>query len=518
MIASWTQVTTTASNVNPADTGPDYENSKAALENSPVKIRIAAYNVLFGNWAQPERIGEMFKPYNLDIIGFSEVPDGDWTARVGRILGMDYVYVGKISSANHKDKFKSLLSRTPLTDTNEIEINAVGWAPASIVGATTKIKGMEVTFYSLHIPGRDKAEGSAAEFLARKIIPQLKPDRLIIMGDYNNHIGEESLNLLAQAGMKPTWDGLDIDLENKSTHKHIETGTESGIIDHIFFNSASLAQVSDGGIIYDVYNPPDEDKPMKSYYKEWKDLKKPLSDHRPIWAELVLPQRPKAFSPEQQVSVEVDWLIKPVKQPTELHIRKRSANKIDLVLTNGLISRTFCLLPNAATVAFDNLMTSESILRAVKPEATVKIDGVEYEVGGLKGQVERAYLRPEWVDDMISNPDTFQFTGYHTNKIKARLPWKQNRHAQNLSWPPPGLELVMSYKPPHSSTGLYNGLKVQVHYEMYQGIPVLSKRITVVNETDKIITLDRFVSEILATVDFEVPEELMSPDPWHPTP
>ena len=65
----------------------------------------------------------MFKPYKLDIIGFNEVPDGDWTARVGKVLGMKHCYVGKISSANHKDKYKSILSRTPLQGTAEHEMS-----------------------------------------------------------------------------------------------------------------------------------------------------------------------------------------------------------------------------------------------------------------------------------------------------------------------------------------------------------------------------------------------------------
>ena len=86
----------------------------APESDKSIHVRVAAYNVEFGENATPEQIGEMFKPYNLDIIGFNEVPDGDWTARVGKVLGMKHVYVGKISSANHKDKYKSILSRTPL--------------------------------------------------------------------------------------------------------------------------------------------------------------------------------------------------------------------------------------------------------------------------------------------------------------------------------------------------------------------------------------------------------------------
>ena len=87
-------------------------------------VRVAEYNVLFGNWGSPERIADMFKPHNFDIIGFNEVPNEEWTAQVGKSIGLNYAYVGKISSANHKDKYKSILSRSPLTNGHEIEISA----------------------------------------------------------------------------------------------------------------------------------------------------------------------------------------------------------------------------------------------------------------------------------------------------------------------------------------------------------------------------------------------------------
>ena len=109
--------------------------------DTPITVRVASYNVVFGSMTTPEQLGEMFKPNNLDIIGLSEVPDGDWTARVGKVLGMEHSYVGKISSANHKDKYKSILSRTPLNGTieHELRVNRRGfWNPASVVRATTK--------------------------------------------------------------------------------------------------------------------------------------------------------------------------------------------------------------------------------------------------------------------------------------------------------------------------------------------------------------------------------------------
>ena len=126
----------------------------SANSKESISVRVAAYNVEFGKNASPEEIGKMFKPYNLDIIGFNEVPDGDWTDRVGKVLGMKHTYVGKISSANHKDKYKSILSRIPLRSTVEHDLTVQrkrSWNPASVVRAITQINGIPISFYSLHI-------------------------------------------------------------------------------------------------------------------------------------------------------------------------------------------------------------------------------------------------------------------------------------------------------------------------------------------------------------------------------
>ena len=64
----------------------------ASDTDKTVRVRVAAYNVEFGKNASPEEIGKMFRPYDLDVIGFNEVPDGDWTARVGKVLGMKHAF------------------------------------------------------------------------------------------------------------------------------------------------------------------------------------------------------------------------------------------------------------------------------------------------------------------------------------------------------------------------------------------------------------------------------------------
>ena len=210
----------------------------------------------------------MFKPYNLDIIGFNEVPDGDWTACVGKVLGMEHSYVGKISSANHKDKYKSILSRTPLEGTEEHKLTGRGWNPASVVRAVTRIDGLSFAFYSLHI-SKSGANDGHAHSLATKVLPEEATERVVVVGDYNNNIGDAAIKTVEGAGFRPTWNDLKIDVSKEFTYNAQNPETNLGVIDHILYNTSAGAKVTDGGII---------------------ELKNPLSDHKPIWAQIVFPR------------------------------------------------------------------------------------------------------------------------------------------------------------------------------------------------------------------------------------
>ena len=246
----------------------------SANSNGSISVRVAAYNVEFGKNASPEEIGRMFKPYNLDIVGFNEVPDGDWTARVGKVLGMRHSYVGKISSANHKDKYKSILSRTPFEVTAEHELSVErrrSWNPASVVKAVTKIDGISVAFYSLHIcRSVDSHNTGHAYQLATGVLPKEKTDQVIVLGDFNNNMGDVAMNMLEVSGLRPTWKDLQIDVSKEFTYNALKPEQpNSGVIDHIFYQGLPGVKVTDGGII---------------------ELKKPLSDHKPVWAEIAFPR------------------------------------------------------------------------------------------------------------------------------------------------------------------------------------------------------------------------------------
>jgi hypothetical protein len=192
-----------------------------------------------------------------------------------------------------------------------------------------------------------------------------------------------------------------------------------------------------------------------------------------------------------------DWLIQDVQQKSGVF---RNPAGTELILTNGLVRRAWRLKPNAATVAFDNLCTGTSLLRGVKPEAVVTLNGVQFEVGGLEGQPDYAYLNPAWLERMTSSPKAFQFVGFEPGKTAAPFEWKRVRYSTGGAWPPEGASVTLRFSPPK---GTLPGIVVLVHYEIYDAIPVLAKWVSIGNDSDQEVSLDHITTELLAVVDYE---------------
>jgi hypothetical protein len=204
--------------------------------------------------------------------------------------------------------------------------------------------------------------------------------------------------------------------------------------------------------------------------------------------------------------VTADWLVATVDRKAAVY--RGSDDGAELIMTNGLIQRKWRLAPNAGTVAFDNLMTGASIVRAVKPEAVVEIDGTRLDVGGLVGQPDHAYLTESWARSLTADPAAMRLVGWEVGETKERFPWKRVRHHDaTLPWPPPGVSLRLDFQPAPPPDGKPApgpaGLTVSVHYEMYDGIPLLAKWLTVRNAGRNPLRLNTFVSEVLAVAESE---------------
>lgn len=148
-------------------------------------------------------------------------------------------------------------------------------------------------------------------------------------------------------------------------------------------------------------------------------------------------------TPSHSLAEQRDWLLDPSPYTAGVEVDEAGD---EIVMSNGLVRRVWRVAPNAATVALDNLMTGESILRGVKPEATLRIRGIDAAVGGLVGQPNYAYLRPDWVDDLQADPTALRFDSYEVGETKERFPWKRVRHSADLPWPPPGVALTLHFK------------------------------------------------------------------------
>ncbi|MDB5329348.1 MAG: hypothetical protein JWP03_499 [Phycisphaerales bacterium] len=209
-------------------------------------------------------------------------------------------------------------------------------------------------------------------------------------------------------------------------------------------------------------------------------------------------------SPDALAAAGGDWLVSSVACKAGAY---RDAQGQHVILTNGLVRRTWRVTPGAATVGLEDLMTGTSLLRGVKPEARLEIDGHVYDVGGLVGQNDYAYLTRKAEERLAANPAAMKLVGWETGKTQERLAWKRVRHHDSaLPWPPPGVSLRLDFGPgdaPARSPAMPSGLRVSVHYEMYDGIPLMAKWVEVRNGGEKDVRLNTFTVEILAAVEAE---------------
>lgn len=205
-----------------------------------------------------------------------------------------------------------------------------------------------------------------------------------------------------------------------------------------------------------------------------------------------------------------DWLIQ--AGPAKARIGQ-SPGSSDIVMSNGLVKRVFRLKPDLACIEYKNLTNGQQLLRAVKPEARVVVNSVAYNVGGLYGQKENAYLLPQWIDQLKVSDSAFHYIDHKISKIEPYLQWKTTMWAgskKNAT----GSEVSFRFG---SSLPALAGLDVYVHYAIFDGIPLVSKWVTIENRSKNDINVDQVVNEILAVTEEESavvgkPEEMAKPN------
>mgnify|MGYP000309217930 FL=1 len=200
------------------------------------------------------------------------------------------------------------------------------------------------------------------------------------------------------------------------------------------------------------------------------------------------------LSPLVSEAQQADWLIKPTEKKASIFIKNKQ-----LILDNGLVRRVFLLDPNMSCISYTNLSSGQELLRSIEPEARLVFNGTSYNVGGLSGQKEKAYLRLEVENNLQKKDSDFVFTNYSISDIKPFIHWKPTTWLTNPNQPK-GKTVTLEFI---SNLPALKNIMVQVHYELYDGLPLMTKWVSVENKSSASIKINRVVNEVLGLVEEE---------------
>ena len=138
-----------------------------------------------------------------------------------------------------------------------------------------------------------------------------------------------------------------------------------------------------------------------------------------------------------------DWLVSTAPPvPTTLTAPTPST----LVLSNGLLSRTFVTAPCFATVDLNLLNPPTTFFRGLSPEAVITLNGSAANVGGCVGQPLFEWYDPATAD-LQPDPTALVFRNYSTSAPAAPFalaPGAWDAPA-GAAWPPKGLHLAVDF-------------------------------------------------------------------------
>lgn len=187
------------------------------------------------------------------------------------------------------------------------------------------------------------------------------------------------------------------------------------------------------------------------------------------------------------------WVSNDVQIPSEV---KKDGNIV--TLSNGLVERTFDISKNFVTASYKNLYTGISLLNNENLQADIYLSLTDtYKDDDTSGDT-LFYVGGE--SDTVP---TFQYESYTVeDQTEEIFHWEYDERMsppsmKDADWPAKGKALVVNYTAPDNADTKYAGVKVQVRYEIYDGIPVICKKINVTNEGENDVIVHRMTVEAL---------------------
>lgn len=205
----------------------------------------------------------------------------------------------------------------------------------------------------------------------------------------------------------------------------------------------------------------------------------------------------KAFD---ETPATVDFLVKPVTTASSVQILPGADGRsAEIMVGNGLVSRTFLVTDgNLGCTSLRRADRDIEFLRAVKPEVRVCLDGRWANIGGLTGAPDHAFITPAWREQFQSLPGSFRLTGMKVGPCVKPYEWTPKCNApKDIPWPALGRRVTFTYAAPEG-VAEWKGLSVDIHYEIYDGIPVMMKTFALRNGGGREVVVTKFEGEHLA--------------------
>ena len=212
-----------------------------------------------------------------------------------------------------------------------------------------------------------------------------------------------------------------------------------------------------------------------------------------------------AFAALSSASAISDWLIADIAAQTKPYFADNKDGTWSF--GNNLITRVFQYNPAAPGTGFGTLdyrdeTTGTSLLRAIDCEGYLTLDGVTHPLGSLiqTGTQYHAYLNRS-ATGVVFNPDGWDAVGHTLSTPTAPFPWTPGSRGSpaTAQWPPQGLQLAFTLRPPRAAPAALQAVAVQLIFEIYPSMPLLTKWVTVASNGTAAtgIVVDGVVTESL---------------------
>jgi endonuclease/exonuclease/phosphatase family metal-dependent hydrolase len=250
--------------LNPAS--PRFEGGYAPSVAAPPaathsgRIKVVSFNIKLA-----DRIGPAIKVLrnvalqDADIVALQEM-DETGVEQIARALHLNYIYYpGAIHPTRHRYFGPAILTRWPITETRKLILPHEGWGRRqrrNVTAATVMVRGSCLRVYAVHLETQLKATPRQREDQVDVVLADAASSLcpVVVAGDFNSK-------------------GIGRYLEHKGFSwptEHVGRTITVFSWDHIFARGLSLPDSAGAGTVKEVHG---------------------ASDHRPVWASLILGPR-----------------------------------------------------------------------------------------------------------------------------------------------------------------------------------------------------------------------------------